>query len=214
MELQPKILRVIQDGTFRRVGGKDVRHVNVRILSSTNEKLENVIADGRFRTDLFYRLAVLVLEIPPLRSRKKDIPLLTNLFIGKYNAMFGKRIHKVAPQVYEALGECSWKGNVRELESVIAAAVCVADERAETLEYSHIAGRLGCLEKSDADNCKTAGDDVPPAEQGALADMVSGYEKKLIKRAMDEADGNISKAAQILSVPRQTLSRKVRDYGL
>ena len=97
MELQPKILRVIQDGTFRRVGGKDVRHVNVRILSSTNEKLENVIADGRFRTDLFYRLAVLVLEIPPLRSRKKDIPLLTNLFIGKYNAMFGKGIHKVAP---------------------------------------------------------------------------------------------------------------------
>ena len=214
MELQPKILRVIQDGTFRRVGGKDVRHVNVRILSSTNEKLENVIADGRFRTDLFYRLAVLVLEIPPLRSRKKDIPLLTNLFIGKYNAMFGKRIHKVAPQVYEALSQCSWKGNVRELESVIAAAVCVADERAETLEYSHIAGRLGCLEKSDADNCKTAGDDVPPAEQGALADMVSGYEKKLIKRAMEEAGGNISKAAQILSVPRQTLSRKVRDYGL
>ena len=214
MELQPKILRVIQDGTFRRVGGKDVRHVNVRILSSTNEKLENVIADGRFRTDLFYRLAVLVLEIPPLRSRKKDIPLLTNLFIGKYNAMFGKRIHKVAPQVYEALSECSWKGNVRELESVIAAAVCVSDDGAETLEYSHIAGRLGCLEKSDADNCKTAGDDVPPAEQGALADMVSGYEKKLIKRAMEEAGGNISRAAQILNVPRQTLSRKVKDYGL
>ena len=103
---------------------------------------------------------------------------------------------------------------MRELESVIAAAVCVADDRAETLEYNNVAGRLGCLEKSDADNCKTAGDDVPPAEQGALADMVSGYEKKLIKRAMEEAGGNISKAAQILSVPRQTLSRKVRDYGL
>ena len=214
MLFRSKILRVIQDGTFRRVGGKDVRHVNVRILSSTNEKLENVIADGRFRTDLFYRLAVLVLEIPPLRSRKKDIPLLTNLFIGKYNAMFGKRIHKVAPQVYEALSECIWKGNVRELESVIAAAVCVADDRAETLEYSHIAGRLGCLEKTETECSSAEADDMQAFEQGALTDMVSGYEKKLIKRAMEEAGGNISRAAQILNVPRQTLSRKVKDYGL
>lgn len=219
MELQPKILRVIQDGTFRRVGGKDIRHVNVRILSSTNEKLENVIADGRFRTDLFYRLAVLVLEIPPLRRRKKDIPLLTNLFIGKYNAMFGKRIHKVASQVYDALSQCSWKGNVRELESVIAAAVCVADERAETLEYRHIADRLGCLEKvtesgNQRDEADMAGTALTDSERGALTDMVSEYEKKLIGRALKEADGNITRAAQLLDVPRQTLSRKVKEYGL
>lgn len=224
MELQPKILRVIQDGTFRRVGGKDIRHVDVRIISSTNEKLENVISEGRFRTDLFYRLAVLVLEIPPLRNRKSDIKLLANLFIGKYNAMFGKKIHKVEPQVYDALSQCYWQGNVRELESVMAAAVCMADERAETLEYSHVAGRLGCLERAaeptgthdqaDMTNTILPEDALPGAERGALADMVSGYEKKLISRALSEADGNITKAAQILDVPRQTLSRKVKEYGL
>lgn len=219
MELQPKILRVIQDGTFRRVGGKDVRQVDVRIISSTNEKLENVISEGRFRTDLFYRLAVLVLEIPPLRNRKSDIRLLANLFIGKYNAMFGKKIHKVEPHVYDALSQCYWKGNVRELESVIAAAVCVADERAETLECSHISDRLGSLEKvtesgnqrGDADMADTA---LPGAERGALTDMVSEYEKKLIAKALSEADGNITKAAQLLDVPRQTLSRKVKEYDL
>ena len=224
MELQPKILRVIQDGTFRRVGGKETRHVDVRIVSSTNEKLENVISEGRFRTDLFYRLAVLVLEIPPLRNRKSDIRLLANLFIGKYNAMFGKKIHKVEPQVYDTLEECCWRGNVRELESVMAAAVCVVDERAETLEYCHIAGRLGCLER--AAELKTPDgeggvpgealqeDSLTPDGHGALTDMVSEYEKKLISRVLSEADGNITKAAQLLDVPRQTLSRKVKDYGL
>lgn len=215
MELQPKILRVIQDGTFRRVGGKDVRHVDVRIVSSTNEKMENVIADGRFRRDLFYRLAVLVIEIPSLCERKKDIPLLANLFIGKYNAMFGKRIHKVEPLVYDALSECRWQGNVRELESVIAAAVCVADDKSETLEYRHISGRLSCMDMAEETlNPVTAETIELPDEQGTLTDMVSEYERKLISRALTEADGNITKASQILDVPRQTLSRKVKEYGL
>ena len=215
MELQPKILRVIQDGTFRRVGGKDVRHVDVRIISSTNEKLENVIADGRFRRDLFYRLAVLVIEIPSLCERKKDIPLLANLFIGKYNAIFGKRIHKVEPLVYDALSECRWQGNVRELESVIAAAVCVADDKSETLEYRHISDRLECMNMAEETlNPVTAETIELPDEQGTLTDMVSEYERKLISRALTEADGNITKASQILDVPRQTLSRKVKEYGL
>ena len=215
MELQPKILRVIQDGTFRRVGGKDVRHVDVRIVSSTNEKLENVIADGRFRRDLFYRLAVLMVDIPSLCERKKDIPLLANLFIGKYNAMFGKRIHKVEPLVYDALSECRWQGNVRELESVIAAAVCVADDKSETLEYRHISGRLECMKLGEepADSVKDELEQLFD-EQGTLTDMVSEYERKLISRALTEADGNITKASQILDVPRQTLSRKVKEYGL
>ncbi|MBQ8563944.1 MAG: sigma 54-interacting transcriptional regulator [Firmicutes bacterium] len=208
MELQPKILRVIQDGTFRRVGGKDVRHVDVRIISSTNEKLENIISENRFRADLYYRLAVLVLEIPGLSQRKKDIPLLTNYFIGKYCNTFGRKIRKVAPEVYEALARCQWPGNVRELESVVASAVCMADEHSENLEYRHFANRLNFAQKEEPS------DDSMLPDSGDLTDLVSEYEKRLIKRALADTDGNITKAAVILNVPRQTLSRKVKDYGL
>ena len=208
LELQPKILRVIQDGTFRRVGGKEVRHVNVRIISSTNEKLENIISEGRFRADLYYRLAVLVLEIPGLNQRKKDIPLLTNYFIGKYCNLFGRRIRRVAPDVYEALAMCQWPGNVRELESVVASAVCMADEQAEVLEYRHFANRLNFAQK------ETLPEFFAEPETGDLTNLVSDYEKKLIRRALSDTDGNITKAAAVLNVPRQTLSRKVKDYGL
>ena len=208
MELQPKILRVIQDGTFRRVGGKEVRHVNVRIISSTNEKLENIISDNRFRADLYYRLAVLVLEIPGLCQRKQDIPLLTNYFIGKYCNLFGRKIRKVTPEVYEALAGCQWPGNVRELESVVASAVCMADEQTEMLEYRHFANRLNFAQKELEEDMAAL------TEQGDLTELVSGYERKLIQRALRETDGNITKAAAVLNVPRQTLSRKVKEYNL
>ena len=210
MELQPKILRVIQDGTFRRVGGKEVHHVDVRIVSSTNEKLESIIAENRFRPDLYYRLAVLVLEIPGLSERKKDIPVLTNYFIGRYSSMFGRKIRKVSPGVYDALAKCQWPGNVRELESVVASAVCMADEQAETLEYRHFANRLNFAQKEDVPVAFPEIDD----SQADLTDLVSGYEKTLIRKALSESEGNITKAAARLNVPRQTLSRKVKEYGL
>jgi arginine utilization regulatory protein len=184
--------------------------VDVRIVSSTNEKLESIIGENRFRPDLYYRLAVLVLEIPGLSERKKDIPVLTNYFIGRYSGMFGRKIRKVSPDVYDALAKCQWPGNVRELESVVASAVCMADEQAETLEYRHFANRLNFAQKEE----------IPVAlpeikdSQADLADLVSGYEKTLIRKALSESEGNITKAAALLNVPRQTLSRKVREYGL
>ncbi len=212
LELQPKILRVIQDGTFRRVGGKEVRQVDVRIVSSTNEKLENIISGGYFRTDLYYRLAVLVLEIPSLNQRPGDIPVLTNYFIGKYNSLFGKKIRRVSERVYDELKAYQWPGNVRELESVVASAVCMIDDRTETLEYSHFADRLNFSKKEKPET--ESGEESVSSSFGTLPDMVSDYEKKLIKKALTDTDGNITKAAAILNVPRQTLSRKIRDYGL
>ncbi|MBR6500660.1 MAG: sigma 54-interacting transcriptional regulator [Firmicutes bacterium] len=213
LELQPKVLRVIQDGTFRKVGGKELQHVNVRIISSTNEKLEDIVQQGKLRMDLYYRLAVLVLEIPPLRKRKQDIPLLTNLFIGKYNALFRKQIHKVSKQVLDAFLNYPWKGNVRELDSIIAAAVCMVKENEEVLEYRHVVNRLKAFEE-ETEIEENTGNLVGAPVGETLSDQVANFEKGLIELALKEVEGNITKAASKLNIPRQTLSRKVKEYGL
>lgn len=206
LELQPKLLRVIQDGTFRRVGDKAVKKVNVRIVSSTNEKPEQLVETGQFRRDLYYRLAVLILEIPPLRERKRDIPLLTNFFAAKYNSMFHKRIRKISSRLYEELERCQWPGNVRELENVIAYGVGMADEMTEMLELRHVETRLRGL--------KSSGSVEQEADDRPLTEQVAGFERHLIEEALRKTDGNITRAAILLDVPRQTLSRKVKEYGI
>ena len=123
MELQAKLLRVIQDGEFERLGGPKTIKVNVRIIASTNRKLEEEIRKGRFREDLFYRLNVFPITIPPLRQRKEDIPLLVDYFVAKFNKKTGKKIETVSKDTLNVLQEYDWPGNVRELESIIERAV-------------------------------------------------------------------------------------------
>ncbi|MEK6699385.1 MAG: sigma 54-interacting transcriptional regulator [Nitrospirota bacterium] len=123
LELQTKLLRVIQDGEFERLGGPKTIKVNVRIIASTNRKLEEEIRKGRFREDLFYRLNVFPITIPPLRQRKEDIPLLVDYFVAKFNKKTGKKIETVSKDTLNVLQEYDWPGNVRELESIIERAV-------------------------------------------------------------------------------------------
>ena len=123
MELQTKLLRVIQDGEFERLGSPQTIKVNVRIIASTNRNLEEEIRKGRFREDLFYRLNVFPITIPPLRQRKEDIPLLVDYFVAKFNKKTGKKIETVSKDTLNVLQEYDWPGNVRELESVIERAV-------------------------------------------------------------------------------------------
>jgi transcriptional regulator with GAF, ATPase, and Fis domain len=123
MELQAKLLRVIQDGEFERLGSPKTIKVDVRIIASTNRKLEEEIRKGRFREDLFYRLNVFPITIPPLRQRKEDIPLLVDYFTAKFNKKTGKKIETVSKDTLDALKEYDWPGNVRELESIIERAV-------------------------------------------------------------------------------------------
>ena len=132
MELQTKLLRVIQDGEFERLGSPKTIKVNVRIIASTNRNLEEEIRKGMFREDLFYRLNVFPITIPPLRQRKEDIPLLVDYFVAKFNKKTGKRIETVSKDVLNTLQEYNWPGNVRELESVIERAVITS--RGTTLE--------------------------------------------------------------------------------
>ncbi len=123
MELQGKLLRVIQDGEFERLGSPRTIKVDVRIIAATNRNLEEEIRNGRFREDLFYRLNVFPITMPPLRQRKEDIPLLVNHFVAKFNKKMGKKIETVSTETLNALQEYHWPGNVRELESVIERAV-------------------------------------------------------------------------------------------
>ena len=227
MDLQPKILRVIQDGTFRRVGGKDVRHVDVRIISSTNEPLAQAIQRNEFRKDLYYRLSVLTVEIPPLRERKGDIPLLVDYFVRKYDSEFKKNVHRVSSKVYEALSHYNMPGNVRELENIIASALVTIDDDKEVLRLSDVEDRLNpaglfgsdiaSMSENESDDMiveMSSVDDNYDIGEGTLKECVAEFEKKLIKNALIRENGNVSKAAQQLGVPRQTLARKVKDYGL
>jgi transcriptional regulator with GAF, ATPase, and Fis domain len=123
LELQSKLLRVIQDGEFERLGSPRTIKVDVRIIAASNRNLEEEIRNGRFREDLFYRLNVFPITIPPLRQRKEDIPLLVNFFVAKFNKKIGKKIDTVSKETLNILQEYHWPGNVRELESVIERAI-------------------------------------------------------------------------------------------
>jgi len=125
-ELQAKLLRVLQEGEFERVGGQQTLKVNTRVIAATNRDLQEEIARGRFREDLYYRLHVFPVTIPPLRERKEDIPLLINHFVKKYGARTGKRIETISQNLIETLQAYDWPGNVRELENVIERAVIVS----------------------------------------------------------------------------------------
>lgn len=215
LELQPKLLRAIQTGTFRRLGDMVQRKVNVRYLSSTNESPDRITVDGKLRMDLYYRLAVFILEIPPLRERLSDIPLLTNQFVARYSTQFGKKIHQVSNDLYRALAQYAWPGNVRELENVIAYGVSMTDDDAEVLEVGHLAQRLSTCQVADAP-APVPGlrRKIAPPEETSLSEQVAQYEKLLIQEALDATSGNITHAAALLAIPRQTLSRKIKDYNL
>jgi transcriptional regulator with GAF, ATPase, and Fis domain len=127
LELQTKLLRVVQDGEFERLGGSKTIKVNVRIIASTNRDLEEAIRNNTFREDLFYRLNVFPITIPPLRQRKEDIPLLVDYFVAKFNKKIGKKIETVPKETLDMLHAYHWPGNVRELESIIERAVITSE---------------------------------------------------------------------------------------
>src|SRR5690606_20109109 len=120
LHLQSKMLRVLQDGSFRNIGSKELKNVDIKIITSTNEEPLEAIRNGRLRQDLYYRLNVLNINIPPLRERKDDIPILANFNVVKYNKIFNKNIKYISNDLYKKLTRYDWPGNIRELENVIA----------------------------------------------------------------------------------------------
>jgi PAS domain S-box-containing protein len=199
LELQSKLLRVIQDGEFERLGSPRTIKVNVRIIAASNRNLEEEIKSGRFREDLFYRLNVFPITIPPLRQRKEDIPLLVNHFVAKFNKKTGKKIDAVSKETMNALQEYHWPGNVRELESVIERAVITSQGTA-----------LQVLDRFDTFLKKG---DQSGEEVKALADLEQDHILQVLQKTGWRIEGQ-NGAAVLLGLNPSTLRARIRKYGI
>jgi len=201
LDLQPKLLRALQEREIERVGGTRPIPVDVRIIAATNADLRQAVADGRFREDLFYRLHVVPIEVPPLRARREDVAPLARYFLAKYAGQFGKPIREISPGALDALERYGWPGNVRELENVVARAVALA------------AGPVVHLDQIPLDvamaPARAAGD-----ERLNLREARQDFERLVILRALDRADGNRTVAARLLGMHRNTLCAKLAQLGL
>jgi transcriptional regulator with GAF, ATPase, and Fis domain len=199
LELQSKLLRVVQDGEFERLGSPRTIKVDVRIIAASNRNLEEEIKKGRFREDLFYRLNVFPITIPPLRQRTEDIPLLVNHFIAKFNKKMGKKIEAVSKDTINALEGYHWPGNVRELESVIERAVITSQGTA-----------LQILDRFDAFR-KTG--DQPGQEVKALAELEHDHILQVLQNTGWRIEGK-NGAATLLGLNPSTLRARMRKYGI
>ena len=200
--LQVKLLRVVQEKTFRRVGGSRDISVDVRIISATNQNLEERVKKDDFREDLFYRLNVIPVEVPPLRERKEDIPLLVDYFMEKYSKEYNKEIKKISPYAMGLLVEYPFPGNVRELENII--------ERSVALETTNIILPEN-LEMATAGGAAfPSADDIEIPEEGIdLNEEVATFERDLIKKALQKTGGSKTKAAKLLKVSLDSLRYRI-----
>jgi len=199
-QLQSKLLRVIQEKKVRAVGDNLDKPVNVRIVAATHKDLKVAIREGRFREDLYYRLSVIPIVIPPLRDRRDDIPLLAEHFLKKYSAMNSSRVKGFTKRAMGKLMEQRWEGNVRELENLVERAVVLA-----TSDLIDDADIPSAESQSPADFFSSSTRDFPTINQ---------LEERYIKVILEKTGGRKDKAAQILGINRRTLYRKERDYGL
>jgi len=199
--LQVKLLRVLQEGEFERVGDTKTEKVDVRVIVATNQNLQDLIAQGKFRKDLFYRLNIISIEIPPLRERKEDIPLLVNDFIGKHSKHISKKIEGLSEEAMSILMNYNWPGNVRELENVI--------ERAIILCKGPVIIPADFPEFLNSSQGKLLAE-----ESLKLKDALKSPEKDLIIKALDSVDWNRNDAARVLDINRTTLYKKMQKYGL
>jgi DNA-binding NtrC family response regulator len=206
LETQAKLLRVIQERDFMRLGGMETIKVDVRIIAATNEDLRLVMEDGRFREDLFYRLHVITIQLPPLRARKDDIPLLAQHFLGKYGDENGKADLELTPEALDVLAAYDWPGNVRELENVIERAVVLTSGPRIGLDLVPEHVRRG-------PNFQMPQFVVPP-EGISFKDVITDFEKRLIESTLEAAGGVQKKAAELLHIKPTTLNEMIKRYDI
>lgn len=201
--LQAKLLRVLQDGTFTPVGATSTKTVDVRIVAATNRDLLKMIGEGRFREDLYYRLNVINLVMPPLRERKTDIPLLIEHFLNEYARRNSTSPKKLTDEVLVYLCSYNWPGNIRELQNEIERMLLMsADE--DLVKVKHLSQQIR----------QDAGSDETPQTTDNLKESVALLEKQLINKALIETEGNKSEAARKLGISRSSLITKVKDYKI
>jgi two-component system response regulator AtoC len=206
-DMQVKLLRVLQDRRFERVGGVRSLQVDIRLIAATNLDLAAEVRAGRFRDDLYYRLNVVPIALPALRERPDDIPLLVNHFITRFNKRLDRSVDGVTPQAMAALLAWRWPGNIRELENLIERAVLLAEGT-----------YVGASDLTGLDGAATADDNDPDVEEMGLKDYVRAYTARLerarIQRVLEAEGGNVTRAARRLEISRKSLQMKMKEYGL
>ncbi|HEX6161498.1 MAG TPA: sigma-54 dependent transcriptional regulator [Thermoanaerobaculia bacterium] len=206
LETQAKLLRVIQEKEFMRLGSVETMKVDVRIIAATNADLQKLMAEQRFREDLFYRLNVITIGLPPLRRRREDIPLLVSHFLQKYADENKRKVREVTPDAMRMLLDHSWPGNVRELENAIERAVvlCIGDRITPELLPDY----LRYPTRTDQPAM------IVPAEGISLKDAVSNYERAMILQSLELANGVQKRAAELLQVKPSTLNEMMKRLGI
>ncbi len=207
---QAKLLRVIQEKQFLPLGSSKVVTVNVRIIAATNRDLEQDVASGRFRTDLFYRLNVFPIYLPPLRKRGSDIILLADHFVTKFCRQMDRPVKKISPAVMETFLSYEWPGNVRELENCIERSVLIA--AGDTIDVGHLPPSL--QEKSRQAEEMTVAERMATVVAGNLNASVEAQERAMISTALQQSRGNQSKAAKILGTTKRIIQYKIHKYGI
>lgn len=204
MSLQAKLLRVLQEGEIRPVGASRTKHVDTRIVAATNRDLEKEVKEGRFREDLFYRLKVFPLRLPPLRERREDIPTLAGHFLKRYLEEFGRSVNGFSQQAMEAMQSYRWPGNVRELENEVQRLV-IQVEAGQFIQPHHLSQRIRQAESVVGR--------VKPTK-GTLKQMMEQVEKWLLREALAEHNNNKSATAKTLGITREGLHKKLKNYGM
>ena len=202
---QAKLLRLLENKTFRRVGGVTELRADVRVLAATNVNLEERVAEGRFRADLFFRLNVVRIRVPALREHAEDIPLLTAHFVARFNQEMRRQVRGVAPAAMDRLQDYRWPGNIRELRNVVERAF-ILHHNTDEVRPEHLPPELRGESPRRAEKPATA----VPAEGLVLEDV----EKRLIREALERASGNQSRAARLLGISRDTLRYRLKKHGM
>ncbi|MFA4944317.1 MAG: sigma-54 dependent transcriptional regulator [Lentisphaeria bacterium] len=211
---QVKLLRVLENRTVERVGGSQSIEIDVRLIAATNKDLKALVGAGKFREDLYYRLNVVRVELPPLRRRPEDIPLLLNHFLKVFSEENGKPIHGFTSEALKMLAAHSWPGNVRELRNTVERMVVMA--RGTSLSLGDVPAELRAAvaaELAQGGAARPAAAPGTPESDGGTLDLAS-QERALVLRALRECNGNRSQAARKLGIGRRTLYRKLEEYGI
>jgi two-component system, NtrC family, nitrogen regulation response regulator GlnG len=220
---QTKILRLVQEQRFERVGGNETIQTNVRLIAATNRNLEKLVAEGKFRQDLYYRLSVFAIKLPALRERPEDLPTLVSYFLRRYALEMGKNVNGLAPATLELLKQYPWPGNIRELQSVIQHAILVASGSVIVPEFLPDAVRLEAMVRSDAaaiapaafhDLDQFVAERLKQGTNDLYCQWQNVTELHLFQMVLRHTDGNISKAAKVLGIHRATLRGKIAALGL
>ena len=215
LSLQTKLLRVLQDGEVRRLGDTDVRRVDVRMVAATARNLEEEVSAGRFREDLFYRLNVIRLHVPPLRERPEDIPLLSRHFLSHYCAKHGKPGMTLSAEALSVLADCEWRGNVRELKNLMERCSLLGGDEEITryglmAVWKHAGGAGDGREAAFAREIRIA----VSADRPDLKSAIRELERKMIGMALERSGGSRPKAAELLGISHPALLYKVKEYGM